>query len=121
MASMGLRINSKEIHLMKPITGAEYDEKTVLTNSSWEFVDLWLRRQPKIRANRALFYWEQAKSFYEASELLPIESKPLTAYYCCMNAAKTLLQLKALVRLILMEIWLMAYHPIEGNGEVLLI
>ena len=94
MASMGLRLRSKEIHLMKPITGAEYDEKTVLTNSSWEFVDLWLRRQPKTRANRALFYWEQAKSFYDASELLPIESKPLTAYYCCMNAAKTLLAIK---------------------------
>lgn len=94
MAAKTLEINSKEIHLMKPVTGAEYNEKTVLTNSSWEFVSLWLRRQPGSRAKRALFYWEQAKSFYDASELLPIESKPLTAYYCCMNAAKALLAIK---------------------------
>ena len=94
MAAKTLEINSKEIHLMKPVTGAEYNEKTVLTNSSWEFVSLWLMRQPGSRAKRALFYWEQAKSFYDASELLPIESKPLTAYYCCMNAAKALLAIK---------------------------
>ena len=81
MASKVLEINSKEIHLMKPITGAAYNEKTVLTNSSWEYVDLWFRRQSGTRAKRALFYWEQAKNFYDASELLPIESKPLTAYY----------------------------------------
>ena len=65
MAAKTLEINSKEIHLMKPVTGAEYNEKTVLTNSSWEFVSLWLRRQPGSRAKRALFYWEQAKSFYD--------------------------------------------------------
>lgn len=79
---------------MKPITEAAYNEKTVLTNSSWEYVDLWFRRQSGTRAKRALFYWEQAKNFYDASELLPIESKPLTAYYCCMNAAKALLAIK---------------------------
>lgn len=94
MAAKTLEINSKEIHLMKPLTGARYDERTVLTNSSWEFVSLWLRRQPGSRAERALFYWKQAKSFYDASGLLPIESKPLTAYYCCMNAAKALLAIK---------------------------
>lgn len=66
----------------------------MLTNSSWEFVDLWFRRQLGTRAKRVLFYWEQAKNFYDESELLPIESKPLTAYYCCMNAAKALLAIK---------------------------
>lgn len=94
MAAKTLEISSKEARLMKPITGAGYDEKTVLTNSSWEFVGLWLKRQSGAKAKRALFYWEQAKSFYDASELLPIESRPLTAYYCCMNAAKALLAIK---------------------------
>ena len=91
MAIKSLEINSKRIHIMKPVTGADYSAKTVLTNSSWEYVELWLRRQSGERANHALFYWIQAKNFFLASECLPIESRPLTAYYCCMNAAKALL------------------------------
>lgn len=34
MAIKSLEINSKEIHLMKPVTSADYSGKTVLTNSS---------------------------------------------------------------------------------------
>ena len=89
-----LKINSKAIQLMKPVTSAEYDKKTVLTNSSWEYVELWLKRESSGRAKQALFFWIQAKNFYDASEMLPIESKPLTSYYCCMNAAKALLAIK---------------------------
>lgn len=94
MAIKVLRINSKKIQLMKPITSANYDGKTVLTNSSWEYVELWLKRQRSLKASRALFYWTQAKNFYNASENLPIESRPLTSYYCCLNAAKALLAIK---------------------------
>lgn len=79
---------------MKPVTSAEYDKKTVLTNSAWEYVELWLKRISSERAKQALFFWTQAKNFYDASETLPIESKPLTSYYCCMNAAKALLAIK---------------------------
>ena len=91
MAIRQLEINSKKIHLMKSITRANYNSKTVVTNSIWEYIDLWLRRKGGNRAKRAQFYWQQANSFYKASELLPIESKPLTSYYCCLNAAKALL------------------------------
>lgn len=91
MPIKAIKINSKRIILMKPITGANYNAKTVLTSSSWEFVELWLRRQSGNRAKEALFFWTQAKNFFNASECLPIESRPLTAYYCCMNAAKALL------------------------------
>lgn len=86
-----IKINSKEIQLMKPLTDADYKAKTVLTNSIWEYVELWLRRQSGDRAKRALFFWAQARTFYDASEKLPIESRPLTDYYCCMNATKALL------------------------------
>lgn len=65
--------------------------KTVLINSAWEYVELWLRRQGSSRLLKMFFFWKQAKSFFNASENLPIESKPLTSYYCCMNAAKSLL------------------------------
>lgn len=88
-----LEINSKQIQLMRPLTKANYIEKTVLTNSAWEYVQLWLRRQRGEYGTRALFYWEQAYSFYLASKDLPFASRPLTAYYCCMNATKALLQL----------------------------
>ena len=86
-----LEINSKKLTLMKSVTGADYTAKTVLTNSAWEYVELWLRRQKGERANEALFFWRQAHNFFTASECLPIESRPLTSYYCCMNAAKALL------------------------------
>lgn len=39
-----ITINSKNITLMKPLTSADYQGKTILTNSSWEYVELWLKR-----------------------------------------------------------------------------
>lgn len=91
MAIKQLEINSKKITIMKSVTGAHYADKTVLTNSVWEYVELWLKRQNDDRAREALFFWQQAHNFFNASECLPIESRPLTSYYCCMNAAKALL------------------------------
>lgn len=84
-------INSKEISLLKPITSADYGSKTILTDSAWEYVELWLMRQKDSHSKEALFFWQQAKHFYLASECLPQNSKPLTSYYCCLNATKALL------------------------------
>ena len=86
-----ITINSKKITLMKPVTSSDYQGKTVLTNSAWEYVELWLKRQSSKEAKEALFYWQQAKHFFDASECLPQNSKPLTSYYCCLNATKALL------------------------------
>lgn len=119
MAIKSLEINSKEIHLMKSVTSADYSGKTVLTNSSWEYVELWLKRQSSEKSRRALFYWSQAKNFYIASENLPIESRPLTSYYCCMNAAKHCWLLKVQTVLILI-IYRMVFHQIEDNEENLI-
>jgi len=94
MAIKALEINSKVIHIMKPVTNADYAAKTVLTKSAWEYVELWLKRQNSEKAKRALFYWRQAWNFFSASECLPIESRPLTSYYCCLNATKALLAIK---------------------------
>lgn len=38
-------------------------------------------------------FWQQARDFYNVSQKLPITSKPLTAYYACMNATKALLSI----------------------------
>lgn len=86
-----ITINSKEISLLKPITAADYKSKTILTDSAWEYVELWFKRQKDEQSKNALFYWQQAKHFFLASEKLPQNSKPLTSYYCCLNATKALL------------------------------
>lgn len=54
MAIKPLVINSKTIRLMKPVTGADYEGKTVLTNSAWEYVELWLKRQNNAKAKAFL-------------------------------------------------------------------
>ena len=72
-----ITINSKEISLLKPITSADYKSKTILTDSAWEYVELWFKRQKDEKSKNALFYWQQAKHFFLASEKLPQNSKPL--------------------------------------------
>jgi len=89
-----IKVKNKELELMKPYFSADYCHKTVLTNSVWEFVELQLSRENTIKSKNALMFWKQAQSFYTASKLLPINSKPLTSYYCCLNAAKALLAIK---------------------------
>lgn len=84
---------NSSIKLMKPMMNVDFKSKTVLTDSAWEYVDLWLARGKLTGENQrdARLYWQQAKSFFDASERLPINSKPLTAYYCCLNAVRALL------------------------------
>lgn len=86
-----IKINHKYISIIKPNINANYNSKTILTYSTWEYVELWLKRQQGQEAKNALFFWRQAKHFSNASNALPLNSKPLTAYYCCLNATKALL------------------------------
>lgn len=82
---------NKPLTLHKSITFPRFNEKTVLVTNTWEYVDLWLNRNKKTEAR---FFWNQARSFYEATLNLQKTSAPLTAYYCFLNAAKTLLLTK---------------------------
>lgn len=88
-------IGNKSCELMKAIKGPRYGSKTVLTNSSWEYVDLFLKRHSSAGASDALFYWGQAHSFYLASLSLPDSARPLTSYYCILNSSKALLRFKS--------------------------
>jgi hypothetical protein len=74
---------------MDPVLG----ERTVLTNSPWTFVALWLKRK---HADRALFYWEQAQEFQKVAKGLPPQSAPLLLYYSFLNATKALLTAKGI-------------------------
>src|SRR3989338_100712 len=86
-----LRINGRDVKPHKAAVSPNLGARTVLTNSHWEYVSLWLRRAKK---PSALFYWEQAHSFFTASQGMPVESAPLLLYYTFMNATKALLSAK---------------------------
>src|SRR5260221_839427 len=84
----------------KAIQSARYDARTVLTNSPWEFVSLWLKRENK---RDALILWNQSREFHEAASGLTLQSAPLLHYYSFMNATKALLAAKGI-----------AFDPMHG-------
>lgn len=94
MAFKEICIKNKSCELMKSVNMPKYGSRTILTDSCWEYVSLFLKRQSIAGASDALFYWEQAHSFYLASKALPDSACPLTSYYCILNAAKALLRYK---------------------------
>jgi hypothetical protein len=88
MPATAITHNGKHLTLHKAVSSPHFNEKTVLVTSTWDYVDLWLKRA---RKHDARFYWSQARSFYEATQNLPKTSAPLTAYYCFLNATKAFL------------------------------
>ncbi|WP_214830685.1 YaaC family protein [Exiguobacterium sp. s56] len=93
MASV-IKINRRNLTLKKSYTEPNFSGKSVLVSDPWEYVELWLKRNNK--NNDALFYWQQAKQFYEATLSLPLTAAPLTSYYCFLNATKTLLLIRGI-------------------------
>ncbi len=91
MASQQLRAGTRPIVAKKAIVAPDFRSRTVLVADTWDYVAMWLRRG---RNRDALFYWDQARNFSEATRSLPKTSSPLTAYYSFLNAAKTLLTVK---------------------------
>lgn len=88
-----LRLNGRPVQPHKCVVSPLLGTRTVLTNSPWGFVALWLKRE---RKDDALFFWNQAQEFHKASEGMSLESAPLLHYYCFMNATKALLVAKGL-------------------------
>ena len=88
MPFVDIEFKGTHLSVHKAITKPHFGEKTVLVTDTWDYVDLWLRRSKK---DDARFYWQQARSFYEATRELPKTASPLTAYYCFLNATKALL------------------------------
>ena len=91
MAYEPIKYKGKVLTLHKSKISPKIGGKTILANSVWEYVALWLKRY---HHNDALFNWQQAQHFYKAAKLLPKTSSPLPAYYCFLNAAKALLLVK---------------------------
>lgn len=83
-----VKLLGRDVKPHKATCDAEFGGRTVLTNSPWEYVSLWLQRN---NDEAASFYWTQARAFALAAQGLPQESAPLPLYYSYMNAAKALL------------------------------
>lgn len=84
----------------------DFRSKTVLVTDTWDYVRMWLQRNKK---DKALFYWEQAAQFHQATLQLPNTSAPLTAYYSFLNAAKTLLTVRS--------VSYSDYHGVSGESK----
>ena len=93
MPIAAVKFRGREVEPHKAVVRAVLSSRSVLTNSPWTFVRLWLQRN---RKREALFYWEQAHEFHKVSEGLPLRSAPLLLYYCFMNATKALLTAKGI-------------------------
>jgi hypothetical protein len=100
-----VRLNGRDLKLHKATVSPELGTRTVLTNSPWDFVALWLQRNGK---SDALFFWNQARVFADASRGMPVESSPLLHYYGFMNATKALLAAKAVT--------FDAHHGVSGHN-----
>ncbi|MBC1551184.1 hypothetical protein HCB21_06205 [Listeria booriae] len=99
-----IKINKRELTIKKSYGEPNFNGQSILASNPWEYVELWLKRNNK--DNEALFYWQQAKQFYEATESLPLTAAPLTAYYCFLNATKALLSVR--------NISFNKYHGVSG-------
>lgn len=89
-----VKMGNIEISLRKSYIDPVFTNKTVLTDSTWHYVELFLKRQKGNQIKDALNYWNQAKNFFNATGSLDLSSKPLTSYYCFLNATKALLTYK---------------------------
>lgn len=91
MTAHKLEVGGKAIRLHGSLVEPNFRTSRVLCSDPWDFVALWLKKEHE---DAALFYWDQARHFYQASKILPELSAPLTSYYCFLNATKALLTAK---------------------------
>lgn len=89
-----IQFKGRAIFVHKACIAPNFNEKTVLAEDTWTYVDMWLKRQHV--NSEARFYWQQARDFYTATKQLAKTSSPLTAYYCILNATKCLLKVKGI-------------------------
>ena len=91
MSFKPITYNGKRLTIHKAAIDPDFGGRSIIAWNPWEYVEMLLKSQQE---NEALFYWEQAKNFFQASRKLPKTSSPLTLYYSFLNATKTLLTIK---------------------------
>ncbi len=101
-----LHQKARVLRLSKAYTSQSYTEKTVLTDDVFPYVEFYYNQHHKPlkyqdtslqqsygKANQyeCAFYWKQAEMFYKTAKTMPIETSPVAAYYCMLNATKSYL------------------------------
>lgn len=104
--SSSLHANGRVVRMEKPYSNQDYKKQTVLTDDAFTYVSFYYSTHKKAMKYRDTtkqtkygsasrynyeFFWKQAEIFYKSSKSLPIESAPVAAYYCMLNAAKSYL------------------------------
>lgn len=87
------------LRLRKAYINPKLHSHTVLTDDAFSYVDFFFKKHPKKLKDKEgkelkqnyVFYWKQARNFYKAAKILPIESAPLPMYYSMLNAMKAYL------------------------------
>jgi YaaC-like Protein len=92
MAFRDIEVGGKPLTVHEAMVSPKFGEKTVLVNDTWDYIELWLKRNH--RKSSARLFWDQSRYFFQATKVLPKESSPLTAYYSMLNASKALLLVK---------------------------
>lgn len=104
MVIRDLTYKSRVLKPHKAIISPDFESRTVLASSHWEYIEMFLKREGQ---SEALFFWQQAKEFHKASQSLQPSAAPLTLYYCFLNATKALLSCK--------KIGIGHYHGVSGS------
>lgn len=105
MPAPELQISNRSAYLRKAICTPDFGSERVLARDAFQFAELWLKRE----CPQALPFWDQARSYYEATKTLPAQSSPLTSYFCFLNAAKSLLTVKG--------VDFSDYHGVSGTFD----
>jgi YaaC-like Protein len=105
MPAPELQIGNRVAYFRKSIRTPEFASERVLARDAFQFAALWLKRE----CPNALPFWDQARSYYVASNSLPVQSSPLTSYFCFLNAVKALLTVKG--------VDFSDYHGVSGKFD----
>lgn len=101
---------NRKLQMGKSYTSPAFGSQTVLTEDIFTYIDFFFASHKKAMKYRNVtvskpkygderkyhysFYWKQAMTFYQAAQILPIESVPLASYYSMLNAVKAFLSFK---------------------------
>ena len=91
MSIENILFKSKQLKIHKGSISPGFNNKTVIVQDHWDYVEMWLKKEKIVTA---LEYWNQAERFFRTCNQKDSFSAPLLLYYCFLNATKALLVVK---------------------------
>lgn len=93
------KYNDKPIKLWKVIHPVDLNLFRSIVSSPFKFVQFHIKTSKglsKSSKEEALLLWSQAEEFFNSANSMSAYSRPLSSYYCILNAVKTLLVVKGI-------------------------